>query len=68
MNNDVILSANNMLSEFADENDIAFIDWAEAIRDDNYNLYRNLSSDGYCHLTVDAYSLLVEYLLCHQVR
>ena len=63
LNNTVIAKANELLIELAAERDMLFIDWAEAIRDENNSLYKNLSSDGYCHLNVEAYNRLIEYLL-----
>ena len=69
MNNNVITEVNNMLSELANDRDIQFIDWAKAIRDDEDNsLYENLSSDGYCHLNIEAYNRLVEFLLRNPVE
>ena len=68
MDNGVITAANNMLIELASEQGVYFIDWAAAIRDENNGLHKNLSSDGYCHLKVSAYNLLVEYLLHHPIR
>jgi len=68
LTNDVIIEANNALLEFAKENGIYFIDYAAAIRDDNNCLPENLSVDGYCHLTVPAYDMLVEYLLYHPIK
>jgi len=68
LNNDMIIEANNALLEFAKENNIYFIDYAAAIRDSKNCLPEDLSSDGYCHLTVDAYDMLVEYLLYHPIN
>ena len=68
LNNEVIIEANNALLEFAKENNIYFIDYAAAIRDSKNCLPKDLSSDGYCHLTVPAYDMLVEYLLYHPIK
>ena len=68
LNNAVIIEANNALLEFAKENNIYFIDYAAAIRDSQNCLPSDLSSDGYCHLIVDAYDMLVEYLLYHPIK
>ena len=68
MTNDVINRANSLLLQFAKELNIPFIDWAAAIRGEDNSLIKDLSSDGYCHLKIEAYNLLVEYLLYHPVR
>ena len=68
LDNSVIIEANNALLEFAKENNIYFIDYAAAIRDSRNCLPDDLSSDGYCHLTVPAYDMLVEYLLYHPIK
>ena len=65
LNNRAIAESNNALLQFAKDNNIRFIDYAAAIRDSKHNLYDGLSSDGYCHLTVEAYNRLVEYMLYH---
>lgn len=62
MTNQVITEANSRLMEFAADNDIYFIDWAAAIRDENDALYESLCSDGFCHLNPEAYRRLAEYL------
>ena len=65
LNNDAIARANNALLVLARERSIPFIDYGAAIRDSQNNLYDELSSDAYCHLTVTAYDRIVEYLLHH---
>jgi len=65
LSNKTITNANNKLIELAKEYDIQFIDWAAAIKDKNGGLYESLSSDGYCHLKVEAYNRLAEYLMRH---
>jgi lysophospholipase L1-like esterase len=62
MTNKVIAEANDRLMEFAGDNDLYFIDWATAIRDEYGALHKNLSSDGFCHLKPEAYKLLAGYL------
>ena len=69
MDNDAIMRANDMLLEYAAGCGIQFLDWASAIRgEDNTGLSGELSSDGYCHLKVEAYNRLVKYLLEHPVN
>ena len=68
MDNGVIITANYMLLEYAADCDIQFLDWGAAVRDDdNMALREDLSSDGYCHLTIEAYNRLAGYLLEHPV-
>ena len=67
LTNEKIMNANNALIEYASENNIPFIDYAAAIRDENNNLYETLASDGFCHLTIEAYNRLVEYILYHPI-
>ncbi|MCL2814913.1 MAG: GDSL-type esterase/lipase family protein, partial [Oscillospiraceae bacterium] len=62
MTNQLITEANSRLMEFAAVEDLYFIDWAAAIRDENNALYENLCSDGFCHLKPEAYRRLAEYL------
>ncbi|MCL2159751.1 MAG: GDSL-type esterase/lipase family protein, partial [Oscillospiraceae bacterium] len=54
LNNRAIAEANSALLEFAAKNGIPFIDYGAAIRDSEGNLYDELSSDAYCHLTISA--------------
>ena len=68
LNNDKISEMNNALIEFAAENGYMFIDHGAALRDSDNFLYSVLSSDDYCHLTLDAYNRLVEYMLYHPIR
>ena len=68
MDNEVIAQANDRLTGFAFEENICFIDWAAAIRDENSDLRKGLSSDGYCHLKAEAYKSLLEYLLANPVE
>ena len=68
MNNKVIADANNKLAGIAKEYDIQFLDWAAAIKGENGGLYESLSSDGYCHLKIEAYNRLAEYLMQHPVK
>lgn len=67
MNKDVINDANKLLRELAEEYNIPFIDWAASIRDENNALYNKFSSDAYCHLNVEAYNRLAEYLMNNRV-
>ena len=67
LTNEKIMEANAMLLAFAKENGIPFIDYAAALRDEQDSLPTELSSDAYCHFTIDAYEKLVEYMLCHPV-
>ena len=68
LNNKTINDANNALLKFAKENNIPFIDYAAAIRDSQNNLYDDMSSDAYCHLTVSAYNRIIAYMLCHPLK
>jgi lysophospholipase L1-like esterase len=68
LTNEKITQANNALIKFAAENGYDFIDYAAAIREETNGLYAELSSDGYCHIKVEGYNRLVEYILCHSVR
>ena len=68
INNEAVISANNILLEFAQEYNIPFVDWAESVCDTDNSLRIDLSSDGFCHLKIEAYDLLVEYLLYHPVK
>jgi|GEM_PF-2243934 len=68
LNNKTIMDSNNILLQFAQENNIPFIDYAAAIRNSQNCLYDELSSDAYCHLTIEAYNRLVEYLLYHALQ
>ena len=68
LTNDLIMQANNALLKFAQENNIPFIDYGAAVRDEKNCLYKDLSSDNYCHLTIPAYERLVEYLLYHPIK
>ena len=68
LNNRAIAEANSALLEFASKNGIPFIDYGAAIRDSEGNLYDELSSDAYCHLTISAYERLVDYLLHHPLK
>ena len=68
LTNDLIMTANNALLQFAQENGIMYIDYAAAIRDEHNYLYNNLSSDNYCHLRYAAYDRLVEYMLYHPIK
>ena len=65
LNNNRITEANNLLLKFAKENNLAFIDYAAAIRDSQNCLYDELSTDAFCHLTIEAYDRIIEYLLYH---
>ena len=68
LNNAAIAEANNFLLEYAKQNGVYFIDYASVLRDGENNLYDILSSDGYTHLTPQAYERLVEYMLYHPIR
>ena len=68
LNNNIVSEANDALLNFARENNIRFIDYGAAIRDDENNLYSEFSSDNYCHLKIAAYNRLVEYMLYHPVK
>jgi lysophospholipase L1-like esterase len=69
MDNGAIAEANNMLLEYAAGCGIQFLDWAAAVRgEDESGLCEELSSDGYCHLKIEAYNRLVKYLLEHPVE
>jgi lysophospholipase L1-like esterase len=68
LNNKMIMEFNNTLIEFAAYNNIAFIDYAAALRDAGNHLYPNLSSDNYCHIVLGAYNRLIEYLVYHAVN
>ena len=67
LSNEKIMKANNALIVYAGKNNIPFIDYAAAIRDSDNTLYKDLASDGFCHLTIEAYNRLVEYMLYHPV-
>ena len=67
LNNAKIMAANEALINYAFENDIPFMDYAAVLRDSNNSLYKSLASDGYCHLTIEAYNRLVAYILHHPV-
>jgi len=68
LTSDAITAGNNALLELAILNGIPFIDYGAAIRDSGNNLYGEFSSDGYCHLKIDAYNRLVEYMLFHPIK
>ena len=68
LNNAAIAEANNFLLEYASQNGVYFIDYAAVLRDGENNLYDILSSDGYTHLTTQAYERLVEYMLYHPIK
>ena len=68
LTNDLIMAANNALIEFAKENNIMFIDYGAAVRDEQNCLCDEFSSDNYCHLTITAYNRIVEYLLYHPIK
>jgi lysophospholipase L1-like esterase len=68
LTNNMIMTANNALLKFAQENNIKYIDYAAAVRDDRNCLQTDFASDGYCHLTIPAYNRLVEYLLHHPIK
>ena len=68
LTNEKIMEFNKLLIEFAAYNNIPFIDYAAALRDENNHLYPGLSSDNYCHIIVEAYNRLVEYLLYHSIE
>ena len=67
MTNERIMQFNDLLIEFAAYNNIPFVDYAAALRDENNNLYSELSSDNYCHIISGAYDRLVEYILYHSI-
>ncbi|MCL2774284.1 MAG: GDSL-type esterase/lipase family protein [Oscillospiraceae bacterium] len=67
LDNDKIMDANNALIQFAADNNLMFIDYGAALRNNQNALYADLSSDGYCHIKPSAYDRLVEYLLYHPV-
>ena len=67
MTNERIMQFNDLLIEFAAYNNIPFVDYAAALRDENNNLYAELSSDNYCHIISGGYDRLVEYILYHSI-
>lgn len=67
LSNPRIAEFNNLLIGLAYEENVSFLDYAYALRDENYNLYDDFSSDDYCHLTVPAYSRMLEYIFYHPV-
>jgi lysophospholipase L1-like esterase len=67
LNNQKIMAANDALIQYASENNIPFMDYGAALRDGNNSLYKSLASDGYCHLTIEGYNRLVEYILHHPI-
>jgi lysophospholipase L1-like esterase len=68
LNNAKIMAANDALIEYAGENDVLFMDYAAVLRDSNNSLYTSLASDGFCHLTIEAYNRLLAYMLYHPIK
>ena len=67
LHNARIMEFNKLLIEFAAYNNIPFIDYAAALRDEENHLFEVLSSDNYCHIVPAAYNRLVEYLVYHSI-
>lgn len=68
LKNPRIADFNNLLINLADEENVYFLDYAYALRDENNNLYTDFSSDDYCHLVASAYSRILEYIFFHPVN
>ena len=65
--NSKIIEYNNALIEMAASKGIAYVDIAAALRNEEGYLKDNLSSDNYCHITIPAYQLIIDYMIDHPI-
>ena len=59
---------NESLARFAKDENCAFLDVADVLKDEAGYLASSLSSDDYCHLMPEAYERWIDYLLYHGVK